>query len=54
MMSEEEEYLWDNARKRFEANGTLITWAIFKGAFLEKYFSDDVCSKKKVEFLELK
>ena len=25
MLSEEEEYWWDNVRQRFETNGTLIT-----------------------------
>lgn len=52
MLSEEEKYWWDNARQRFEANGTMITWAVSKGAFLEKYFSTDVYGRKEVEFLE--
>lgn len=30
ILSEEAEYLWDNARQRFEANGTMITWVVFK------------------------
>lgn len=46
MLSEESEYSWDNGRQWFEANGTMITWAIFRGAFLEKYISADVHSKK--------
>ncbi|XP_050920109.1 uncharacterized protein LOC127137721 [Lathyrus oleraceus] len=32
----------------------MITWVVFKGAFLEKYFPTDVRSKEEVEFLELK
>ncbi|XP_050908051.1 uncharacterized protein LOC127121639 [Lathyrus oleraceus] len=40
--------------QRFEANGTVITWVVFKGAFLEKYFTADVRGRKEVEFLELK
>lgn len=54
MMSKEAQYWWDNARQGFEANGTMITWAAFRGAFLEKYFSGDVRGKQEVEFLELK
>lgn len=54
MMSEEVKYWWNNSRHRFEANGTMITWVVFRGAFLENYFLDDVLSKKKVEFLKLK
>jgi hypothetical protein len=45
---------WDNARQRLEAAGTVITWAIFKGEFLGKYFLEDVRARKEVEFLELK
>ncbi|XP_050901998.1 uncharacterized protein LOC127109196 [Lathyrus oleraceus] len=54
MLSEEAEYCWNNARQRFEANGTMIIWTVFRGAFLEKYFSADVRGKKEVKFLELK
>lgn len=54
MMPKEVKYWWDNARQRFEANGTMITWDVFKGEFLEKYIPTDVLSKKEVEFLELK
>jgi hypothetical protein len=45
---------WDNARQRLEAAGTMITWAVFKGEFLGKYFPEDVRARKEVEFLELK
>jgi hypothetical protein len=45
---------WDNARQRLEVAGTMITWAIFKGEFLGKYFPEDVRVRKEVEFLELK
>jgi hypothetical protein len=45
---------WDNARQRLEATGTVITWAVFKGEFLGKYFPEDVRARKEVEFLELK
>ena len=32
----------------------MVTWTVFKDAFLEKYFSEDVRRKKEIEFLELK
>lgn len=34
--------------------GTEITWVVFRATFLEKYFLEDVCAKKEIEFLELK
>lgn len=54
MLLEEAKYWWNNARHRFEANVILIIWAIFRGAFSEKYFPTDVRSKKEIEFLEFK
>lgn len=32
----------------------MITWVVFRGAFLKKYFPAYVRSKKEIEFLELK
>ncbi|XP_050896156.1 uncharacterized protein LOC127102878 [Lathyrus oleraceus] len=40
--------------QRLEVVGVEITWVIFRVKFLEKYFPEDVCSKKEIEFLELK
>lgn len=37
-----------------EVDGTDITWVVLKTEFLEKYFPANVCSKKNIEFLELK
>lgn len=54
MLSEEVEYLWDNARQRLGAAGIEIIWKNFKKDFLEKYLSADVRNKKETEFLELK
>lgn len=54
MLSEEEKYWLVNSRQRFEANGIVITWTIFRRPFLEKCFSADVRSKKEIKFLELK
>lgn len=54
MLTEKAEYWWDNACKRMEATDTEIMWENLKTEFLEKYFHADVCSKKKIGFLELK
>ncbi|XP_050896568.1 uncharacterized protein LOC127103345 [Lathyrus oleraceus] len=54
MFSEEAEDCWDNTRQRLEVVGAEITWVVFRLKFLEKYFPKDVCSKKEIEFLELK
>lgn len=54
MLTKEVEYLRDNTRQRVEAAGTEIMWENFKTEFLKKYFHADVCSKKEIEFLELK
>ncbi|XP_050908787.1 uncharacterized protein LOC127122510 [Lathyrus oleraceus] len=40
--------------KRFEEDGIEVAWALFRDAFLEKYFLEDVRGKKEIEFLELK
>ena len=32
----------------------MVTWTLFKDAFLEKYFSEDVMGSKEMEFYELK
>ncbi|XP_050920261.1 uncharacterized protein LOC127137897 [Lathyrus oleraceus] len=53
MLSEEAEYWWDNARHRFRASGTMVTWVVFGATFLEKYFPVDVRNKKEIEFLNL-
>ncbi|XP_058757164.1 uncharacterized protein LOC131630400 [Vicia villosa] len=31
-----------------------ITWVVFRREFLRKYFPEDVCGKKEIEFLELR
>ncbi|XP_057452366.1 uncharacterized protein LOC130744192 [Lotus japonicus] len=54
MLEKEAEDWWDNTVQRFEGDGMEITWDLFKGAFLEKYYPEDVCGKKEIEFLELK
>ncbi|XP_050920485.1 uncharacterized protein LOC127138128 [Lathyrus oleraceus] len=54
MLSEESEDWWDNTHQRLEVNGTEVAWVVFRERFLEKYFPEDVRSKKEIEFLELK
>ncbi|XP_050918753.1 uncharacterized protein LOC127136205 [Lathyrus oleraceus] len=40
--------------QRLEVIGAEITWVVFRVKFLDKYFPEDVCNKKEIEFLELK
>ena len=54
MLEEEAEDWWGNTSQRFDEDGTVVTWIMFKNAFLEKYFPEDVRGKKEIEFLELK
>lgn len=54
MLTEKAEYWWDNARQRFQAASVVVTWAVFRAAFMEKYFPAEVCNKKEIEFLNLK
>lgn len=54
MLTEEDDDWWGNTRQRLEVAGNEITWVVFKGEFLERYFPEDVCGKKEIEFLELK
>lgn len=37
-----------------EAEGSGVTWNVFKDRFLEKYFPADIRDKKEMEFLALK
>ncbi|XP_050915059.1 uncharacterized protein LOC127130017 [Lathyrus oleraceus] len=45
---------WRNTFQRFDEDGIEVTWGLFRDAFLEKYFPEDVCGKKEIDFLELK
>lgn len=54
MLSQKAEYCWENTHHRLEAAGTVVTGVNFKIEFLEKCFPTDVCSRKEIEFLELK
>ena len=55
MLAEEAEYWWENTYPRLErVHGAVIPWSVFREAFLEKYFPEDVRNRKEMEFLELK
>ncbi|XP_050915053.1 uncharacterized protein LOC127130009 [Lathyrus oleraceus] len=45
---------WRNTVQRFDEDGIEMTWALFRDAFPEKYFPEDVRGKKEIYFLELK
>ncbi|XP_058761445.1 uncharacterized protein LOC131634841 [Vicia villosa] len=45
---------WLETRRRLEAAGEEISWVVFHGDFMRKYYSEDVRDKKEIEFLELK
>ncbi|XP_050896649.1 uncharacterized protein LOC127103432 [Lathyrus oleraceus] len=54
MLEIEAEDWWRNTVQRFDEDCIEVTWALFRDAFLEKYFLEDVRGKKEIEFLELK
>ncbi|XP_058726090.1 uncharacterized protein LOC131597406 [Vicia villosa] len=54
MLEKEAEDWWSNTIHRFDEECMKVSWALFRDAFLENYFPEDVRGKKEVEFLELK
>ncbi|CAJ2636207.1 unnamed protein product [Trifolium pratense] len=54
VLREEANKWWKNAKLRMGIGGVVITWEMFKGEFLRKYFPADISNKKVVEFMELK
>ncbi|XP_050920245.1 uncharacterized protein LOC127137869 [Lathyrus oleraceus] len=54
MLEKEAEDWWRNTIQRFDEDGIEVTWALFRDAFLEKFFPEDVRGKKEIKFLELK
>lgn len=54
MLAEEADDWWTSLLPELEQDGTVVTWAIFKEEFLNRYFPEDVRGKKEIEFLELK
>jgi hypothetical protein len=54
MLAEEADDWWVSLLPDLEQDGDVVTWAIFKREFLNRYFLEDVRGKKEIEFLELK
>ena len=54
MLAVEADDWWLETCQKLEASGENVSWAVFRREFLRKYFPEDVCGKKEIEFLELK
>jgi len=54
MLAEEADDWWVNVLPILENGGGVVTWAVFRREFLNRYFPKDVRGKKEIEFLELK
>src|ERR1044072_3524438 len=54
MLAEEADDWWVATRTEMEEDGIALTWAVFRRAFLRRYFPEDIRGKKEIEFLELK
>lgn len=54
MLAEEADDWWVSLLPVHEQDGAVVTWAVFKRGFLNRYFPEDVREKKEIEFLELK
>ncbi|XP_020207559.1 uncharacterized protein LOC109792548 [Cajanus cajan] len=53
MLTADAHFSWEGALRREIDGGVQLNWDNFKRVFLEKYFPDDVRSRKEMEFLEL-
>src|ERR1044072_6366264 len=54
MLAEEADDWWVATRTELEEYGVALNWAVFRRAFLRRYFPEDIRGKKEIEFLELK
>ena len=54
MLAEEADDWWVSTQPILQAEGAVITWAVFRREFLRRYFLEDVRGRKEIEFLELK
>src|ERR1051325_6809670 len=54
ILVEEADDWWVATRTEMEQDGVTLTWAMFRRAFLRRYFPEDIRGKKEIEFLELK
>jgi len=53
-LAEEADDWWVSLLPILEQDGTVVTWAVFRREFLDRYFPEDVRGKKEIQFLELK
>ncbi|XP_058774808.1 uncharacterized protein LOC131649080 [Vicia villosa] len=53
MLAKEADDWWLETLARLEFLGEEVTWNVFRREFLRKYYPEDVCGKKEIEFLEL-
>jgi len=54
MLAEEADDSWVSLLPILEQDGTVVTWAVFRREFQDRYFLEDVRGKKEIEFLKLK
>jgi len=54
MLAEEADDWWVSILPTLEQGGGVVTWAMFRREFLDRYFLEDVRGKKEIEFLEQK
>lgn len=54
MLAEEADDWWVGTRQRLVVVNEAIVWVVISREFVRKYFLDDVCGKREIEFLELK
>src|ERR1051325_592622 len=54
MLAEEADDWWVATRTELEEDGVALNWAVFRRAFLRRYFPEDIRGKKEIKFLELK
>ena len=54
MLAEEADDWWVATRTEMEQDGIVLTWAVFRRAFMRRYFPKDIRGKKEIKFWELK
>lgn len=53
ILAEEADDWWVETRQRLIVAGEVITRVVFSREFFRKYFPEDGCGKKEIEFLQL-
>jgi len=51
MLAEEADDSWVSTQPILKNGGGVVTWAMFRREFLNRYFPEDVRGKKEIEFL---